>query len=372
MPIYMDRHDIPDEITAEHVAQMHQEDLKVEHLYGCKGMTYWCDEKRKLAFCLIQAPNEEALHNMHKSSHGDCPNKIIEVDAALVESFLGRIEDPENTKNTKLNIIDDPAFRTLMAVKIEKVLLKNSDKDELHQAVKRARQSLEKTITKHKGRLVKQKEDYILASFESVTNAVLCTLENQSILDIIAFPSSNLQIKIGLSAGVPVTDKTNIFEDTVKMSNYLSEIAQGRATTTSEVKDLFEGENFNNTFDNSIVVLDMNTEKFLRSLMDYIETEWNNPTLNVEKLSIDLGISKSQANRKLRLLTAKSPNQFIQEIRLQKSLTSIKLNHKNISEIAYDSGFTSPTYFSRAFKKRFGITPKEFATDHIQSIQASR
>ncbi|NNK21570.1 MAG: DUF4242 domain-containing protein, partial [Flavobacteriaceae bacterium] len=37
MPIYMDRHDIPDEIKPEHVAKMHQEDLKVQHLYGCKG-----------------------------------------------------------------------------------------------------------------------------------------------------------------------------------------------------------------------------------------------------------------------------------------------------------------------------------------------
>ncbi|MEQ9581248.1 MAG: DUF4242 domain-containing protein [Arenibacter sp.] len=56
MPIYMDRHEIPEEITAAHVAQMHREDLKIEHLYGCKGMTYWCDEKRRTAFCLIQAP----------------------------------------------------------------------------------------------------------------------------------------------------------------------------------------------------------------------------------------------------------------------------------------------------------------------------
>ena len=170
---------------------------------------------------------------------------------------------------------------------------------------------------------------------------------------------------MGLSAGVPVTDKVNIFEDTIKMSKYLCEITQGRITVTSEVKDLFESENFNSTIDQSISVLDLNTEKFLKSLMDYFEKEWNNPALTVEKLSVGLGLSKSQANRKLRSLTAKSPNQFVQEIRLQKSLAAIKLNHKTISEIAYDSGFTSPTYFSRAFKKRFGISPKEFAINHI-------
>ena len=366
MPIYMDRHDIPEEVTAEHVAQMHQEDLKVEHLYGCKGMTYWCDEKRKIAFCLIQAPNKKAIEDMHVHAHGDFPHKIIEVDTTIVESFLGRIEDPKNLKNTPLNIIDDPAFRTLMTVRIEKSLSKNMDRGELSEVVKQANQSLETTIAKYKGRLVKQKDDYILASFDSVTNAVLCTLENQSSLNNTP-GSSNVKIKTGLSAGVPVNEKLNIFEDTIKMSRYLSEVTQGCITVTSEVKDLFESENFNSTMDKSIAVLDLNTEKFLKSLMEYFEKEWNNPTLNVEKLSAGLGLSKSQANRKLRSLTAKSPNQFIQEIRLQKALVSIKLNSKTISEIAYDSGFASPTYFSRAFKKRFGISPKEFAADYIQA-----
>jgi AraC-like DNA-binding protein len=360
MPIYMDRHDIPEEVTAEHVALMHQEDLKVEHLYGCKGMTYWCDEKRKIAFCLIKAPNRKAIEDMHNHAHGDYPHKIIEVDTAVVESFLGRIEDPQNVKNTKLNIIDDPAFRTLMTVKIENVPLKNMDKDEWNKAVTLVNRSLENTIAKYKGRLVQRKDDCILASFDSVTNAVLCTLENQSIL-VNTRHSFDLKIKMGLSAGVPVTEKLNIFEDTVKMSKYLSEATPGCITVTSEVKDLFEAENLSSTIDKSVVVLDLNAEKFLKSLMEYLEKEWNNPALNVEKLSVGLGLSKSQTNRKLKFLTAKSPNQFIQEIRLQKSLAAIKLNNRTISEIAYDSGFTSPTYFSRAFKKRFGISPKEFA-----------
>jgi AraC-like DNA-binding protein len=364
MPIYMDRHIIPDEVTAEHLARMHQEDLKVEHLFGCKGMTYWCDEKRKLAFCLIQAPNEKAIEDMHNHAHGGYPHKIIEVDATLVESFLGRIEDPKNVRNTELNIIDDPAFRILMAIRIEKDQLKNGNKGDLNSATNHVNQSLENAITKYIGRPVKQKDDCVLASFASVTNAVLCTLESHAILNA-AITASNLKIKIGLSAGVPVTEKRNIFEDTIKMSKYLSEIAQGPITVTSEIKDLFESENFNRTIDKSIVVLDLNLEKFLRLLMDYFEKEWNNPALDVEKLSIGLGLSKSQTNRKLKSLTAKSPNQFIQEVRLQKSLASIKLNSKTISEIAYDSGFTSPTYFSRAFKKRFGISPKEFATGHI-------
>ncbi|MBT1698161.1 DUF4242 domain-containing protein [Fulvivirgaceae bacterium PWU4] len=365
MPIYMDRHNIPEEVSAEHVARMHQEDVKIEHLYGCKGITYWCDEKRNTAFCLIHAPNKKALEDMHAHAHGDLPHEIIEVDPAIVESFLGRIEDPKNTKNTPINIIDESAFRTLMAIKIEKGVSKNTDREELSKEIKRIYQSLGDIITKHKGRPVKQKDDSILASFDSVTNAIVCTRESQSVLDS-GSNAFNLKIKIGLSAGDPVNTKSSLFEDTVKMSKYLSEISHGHITVTSEVKELFESENFNTTIDKSIGVIDPNTEKFLKALMDYFEKEWNNPELNVEKLSAGLGLSKSQTNRKLRSLTDKSPNQFIQEVRLQNSLASIKSNTKTVSEIAYESGFASPTYFSRAFKKRFGISPKKFAIDYTE------
>jgi hypothetical protein len=50
MSIYMDRHDVSEVVTAKHVALLHQEDLKIEHKFGCKGLTYWFDEKRKTAF----------------------------------------------------------------------------------------------------------------------------------------------------------------------------------------------------------------------------------------------------------------------------------------------------------------------------------
>src|SRR5680860_1541305 len=118
MPIYMDRHDVSEEVTAENVAQLHNEDLKVQHKFGSKGLTYWFDDKRKTAFCLVEAPSKEAMIAMHDYAHGKLPHRIIEVDKAVVESFLGRIEDPEKSQNTELNIINDPAFRSIMAIKL--------------------------------------------------------------------------------------------------------------------------------------------------------------------------------------------------------------------------------------------------------------
>ena len=119
MPIYMDRHDLDENIDAEHVAKIHQEDLKFEHEFGCKGLTYWYDGPRKTAFCLINAPNKEALTAMHNKAHGAIPNSIIEVNPGLVESFLGRIVDPTQEDGVnELPIIDDPAFRIIMMIKV--------------------------------------------------------------------------------------------------------------------------------------------------------------------------------------------------------------------------------------------------------------
>jgi hypothetical protein len=112
----MDRHDVSDDVTAEKIAQIHQEDLKVQKEFGCRGLTYWFDDKRKTAFCLIEAPDAKAIQKMHNKAHGQVPHSIIEVESNIVESFLGRIQDPEKARDTGLNIINDPAFRTIMVI----------------------------------------------------------------------------------------------------------------------------------------------------------------------------------------------------------------------------------------------------------------
>src|SRR5438552_15901122 len=88
MPIYMDVHIVPG-VKASDVAEAHRKDLLHQEEYGCKCMTYWIDEKRESIFCLIEAPEKEAVKEMHSKAHGLVPNKIIEVSSTIVESFLG-------------------------------------------------------------------------------------------------------------------------------------------------------------------------------------------------------------------------------------------------------------------------------------------
>ncbi|MEB2778701.1 DUF4242 domain-containing protein [Algoriphagus sp. D3-2-R+10] len=359
----MDRHDVSETVTAENVAQLHQQDLKIQHLYNCKGLTYWFDGKRKTAFCLIDAPNKEAIKMMHDKAHGEIPHRIIEVDDAVVESFLGRIEDPEKSQKTELNIINDPAFRTLMVIGIKLLSLKGSATKELPSVFQSHGNAIVKKINTFNGSIVKQKSDYFLASFDSVTNAVLCAINIQTMLNMTVENTffSDVTVNMGLSAGVPVTEKENIFEDTIKTAERLCSFVKGQIVITPEVKDLYESENLNISIDEEIVyALSLTEEKFLNVFMDYVDREWRCTTLNIDRFIKDLGYSKSKLYRSMIPLTGKSPNTFLKEYRLNRALQLLNNQMLNISEIAYETGFNSPAYFTRAFKKQFGLLPTSF------------
>lgn len=367
MPIYMDRHDVSEDTKAEHVAQIHQEDLKIEHKYGCRGFTYWFDGNRKTAFCLIEAPNKEAIQKMHAEAHGDIPNSIIEVNDTIVESFLGRIEDPEKSINTKLNIINDPAFRVIMLIETSDYL-NRIEANQFSVFTQKFHNSVTKSLKHFEGRIVKQDNNRYLVSFKSVTNAVLCALKVQSNYKYITpkFDEPNRILKIGLNSGIPVTDKDNIFEDVINSVTYMCEIVKDQIVISTEIKALYESENRNSFINKEhIRTLTPSEEKFLIQLMSFVEKVWNNPAFNVTAFSKNLGFSKSQIYRKLISLTDMSANNFMKEFRLHRALNLLHNQKGNISEIAFKTGFNSPTYFSKCFYKKYKILPSKYIQQHI-------
>lgn len=363
MPIYMDRHDVSETVTAENVAQLHQQDLKVEHKFGCRGLTYWFDEKRKTAFCLIEAPNKAAIKEMHDFAHGEVPHRIIEVDDRIVESFLGRIEDPVKAQNTELNIINDPAFRTIMVAGLNKIFLKESRFIKTNNSLQGFNNLCVEIIKKFNGSLVKQSSNCFLVSFVSVTKAVSCALELQSKFKKVIYKSENhnLEFNVGINAGVPITEKDGFFEDTIKLTEWMYDSVSGQIVISQEVKELYESENSNAFIDDEFIrVLNPYEVKFLILLMDYIEKNSNNSDLKVDDFCKQLGYSKSQLYRNMISLTFKSPNNFLKDYRLNKSLKLINKQNENISEIAFKTGFNSPAYFTKCFKKKYGLSPSDY------------
>ena len=360
----MDFHDLPDGVTAAHVAEMHQADLKIQHKYNCRGLTYWCDERRQTAFCLMEAPNKEAIKELHEQAHGAIPQRIIEVNDTLVESFLGRIEDPEKSQNTELNIINDPAFRTLMIVKFIKNTLRTKNIETLQAAIRGYSKSIINIVNKEKGRVVKQESNSFLMSFSCVTNAVESALKIQELHNCVITP--DLDFKIGISAGIPVTNKESIFEDTIKKAEYLTYVTNGKIILTSEVKDLYESENQNNPINiNGIKPLNSTEMEFVIRLFDYTESVWTNPNISATNYNQNLGFSKSKLYRTMMPIIGKSPNSFIKEFRLNKALELLDKQVSNISEIAFQTGFSSPTYFSKCFQEAYGILPSNYIKSQL-------
>ncbi len=71
-------------------------------------------------------------------------------------------------------------------------------------------------------------------------------------------------------------------------------------------------------------------------------------------------MSRSQMFRKIKALTGKSPSVFIRDIRLQRGRELLTTTDMNVSQIAYEVGFSTPTYFSDAFLEAYGVRPSQF------------
>lgn len=102
---------------------------------------------------------------------------------------------------------------------------------------------------------------------------------------------------------------------------------------------------------------------FLVKATQLIIEHLSDADFDVEDLEKGLDMSKMQLYRKLKNLTSLAGNEFIRSIRLQQAKILLETSSLNISEIAYQVGFNDPAYFTRAFKKQYGRTPKSISNE---------
>ncbi|MEA2575681.1 MAG: hypothetical protein QOH93_2979 [Chloroflexia bacterium] len=78
MPLYLDVHNLPG-AKAGDVAEAHMKDLQEQEKHGVKYLRYWVNEEEGKVFCLVEAPNAEAAHTVHRDAHGLVADEIYEV-----------------------------------------------------------------------------------------------------------------------------------------------------------------------------------------------------------------------------------------------------------------------------------------------------
>ncbi|MEM9837375.1 MAG: tetratricopeptide repeat protein [Bacteroidota bacterium] len=98
-------------------------------------------------------------------------------------------------------------------------------------------------------------------------------------------------------------------------------------------------------------------DPFLRKLYDYLEEHLDDAELNMDKISRGVGMSRTQVFRKLKALTGQSVSVLLKSLRLQKGRALLLSTDLTVSEVTYEVGFTSLSYFSTAFLEEFGMRP---------------
>jgi signal transduction histidine kinase/DNA-binding response OmpR family regulator len=108
-------------------------------------------------------------------------------------------------------------------------------------------------------------------------------------------------------------------------------------------------------------------QKFLLDLAAVVEANLTKTDLSVEEVARALGISRMQLYRKVKAVLGTGVTDFIQSLRLTKARELLLDEQRTITDVAYELGFSSPSYFSTSFRARYQLSPSEFRALHISS-----
>jgi AraC-like DNA-binding protein len=299
---------------------------------------------------------------MHNKAHGLIPNKVIEVSSSLVESFLGRIYDPAEAQTTDdgLKVFSDPSLRILVVTRTtDPVLLQHKlGTEKANELLARHNKIIRKNLAKHGGREVEHGGSGFIISFASATNAVSCALSIEEEMPVT--DADTLGFKMSINSGEPIEKSNNLFGDTIYLAEHMCAIAKYfRVALASSVKELVSKDHFPH-HGNHFLTLAPQDEALLESLFNKLEERWQDPDFDVEDYCHEMAMSKSQLYRKTIALTGLSPNLLLKEFRLEKAKELMKKQFYNISQVTFDSGFTSPSYFTKCFKRKYGLLPMSY------------
>jgi AraC-like DNA-binding protein len=351
MPLYMDIHTVDsDDFSVEDVVKAHMEDIAVQERHGVLQIKYWVDTDNKKIFCLMKGPSKEACNAVHVESHGNTACNIIEVSDDEYNLFLHAIKTKDDLAINSSGEVD-AGFRTFLLV----------DTIDFTGNFNHFTNEIYNLVNNHYGVNIAQTSKGILMTFVDAVNAATCAIEIMRLLNSIP---GHYEYKISLVTGNPVDEAgTKLFEETKFKINTFNEIGHINTINIDINTKLILAKNPHAPKLNAAIfkVIKPNDYALILKIVTLFETEIHNPDFHLDTIYHEIGLSKAQTFRKIKSITGLAPGQFIQELRLHKSLYYLKNKSKTIAEIAYDLGFSSPTYFTRAFKKKFDILPTSFS-----------
>ncbi len=359
MPYFMDFH-IFDQVTVEEVKQAHVADRSVQNRYGVKYLQFWVNVDMGTVFCLMEGPNAEACAKVHHEAHGNVACNITEVQRGFYEQFMGEAPLLDHGLVLKQNGRVDTGLRYLMVVDLVN-LTQVSHPGEYRKLLNplRPQAIVCNTIREFKGKEIKnQWDNSILAVFDEEDFALLCAMEIQKLLGDI---SESVRYKIALATGQPVSERQGFFEESLAECQRLNVVAQEGEVLLDTRIGVPQKMKERMALKPGIRQLTKSQSSFAQTFFELVTRHLNDSNFSVNFMTSQLGISRPQLYRKITDLTGRSPNQFLRDIRLRKALALIRENKYNVSEIAYEVGFGNPSYFTKRFQEKYGISPSKVA-----------
>ena len=362
----MDLHILPG-AKAEDVAKAHVKDLDCQDEFGCKAITYWFDENHGRAFCLIDAPDKESVHELHKKAHGLVPNQVVQVDPALVESFLGRLTDPEETSahpQNGLKIFEDSAHRYLLQVNVPDFILLQKDHPpgSLRVLENFMYNCLDELAKVHSGTSIDLGRKQVFYSFKELQEVLACAVRMRNAC---LERSELLSLQLTVNTGEPLDSRGGFFETPLEAATAIGFYgAPGKVVVSSGIRepDLSRLNGIIQEGREHFLHISAEKEIFITDLVRVLKGCYMNPELDVGLLASKLAFSNSKLYRLCRNFTGLSPNRFIREYRLLKAKELLQKSFDSISEIGFNCGFNTPSYFTRCFQQSFGVNPIDYKT----------
>lgn len=135
----------------------------------------------------------------------------------------------------------------------------------------------------------------------------------------------------------------------LKLSNILNHREKLRKRFTREI-----------TLQPNEVTVTSSDETFLKKAIDIVETNMMNSEFSVEMLVKEMSISRSNLYLKVKEITGLSSSEFIRNIRLKRAVQLFENSDLSVKEVMYQTGFNTASYFSKCFKKQFGVIPSKY------------
>jgi AraC-like DNA-binding protein len=364
MPLFMDIHYVG-EISVDDTRKAHLADLAVQEKYGVTYHQYWFNEEAGTVYCLMEGPDKESCAATHREANGFEACQIVEVEGGIYDLFMGENNHVDHGLVRKENGDMDAGYRYILTLDIIAKTQSNGSIDfNQLKLPKIPKDKALQFIYECGGKEIKKEGfDSIVAVFELPDQILRCahSIKKEFLKYHSACDSEHgtISFNMGISAGQPLTESEGFFVKAIQLSKRLCLIAGDTEIIASK---LFEELCVTNEIvmnHISLRTIKPAEQEFLDNFLDSAESHYSEHEFGVEFLSQDMAVSQPQLYRKVSAITGRSPVTFIRDIRLNKALSLIKENRYNLSEIALEVGYHSPSYFSRCFHQKFGIQPSK-------------